>query len=188
MNPVKALALAFVLSLPVCAEDAGEKKEPETAKTPEDAWSQFQQAIGRKDKDRIWALLSKASREALEKELGARLKLTDPRERKEMAEELGITVEEYDKLTERELVLVMVLKSAEDPANDLLKVKVKDIKIDGDAAAGKRQASADEKDEETTDAFFLKEDGEWKLDIKRELEAQKEEAAPPPDEPPPDGK
>jgi hypothetical protein len=194
MNRVASAGAALLASLLILASPGMLRADPEkppaeeksVAKTPEEAWSQFQKAIGGKDKDRIWSLLSKDSRESLEKEIGGKLKSAEGTERAEMAKELGVTEEAFAKMSEKELVLAMILQAASASENDLVKLKVKDIKVDGDKAEGNRDVSADEKTEETTKAYFLKEDGEWKIDIKREMEearkdSEKEEPPPPDD-------
>lgn len=174
------LALAVLLPASLPAEP--DKPQPEdrpVAATPEEAWTQFQKAVESKDRERIWSLLSKDSREMLEKEIGSEMKGLEGKEAEEMAEEFGITVEEYSKMSEKDLILTRILVSAARDKNTLLKMKMQDIKVDGDKAEGRRDESGDGKD--LRPAYFLKEDGEWKLDAKREMERKEE---PPPDDAP----
>ncbi|MEK7468246.1 MAG: hypothetical protein AAB074_12605 [Planctomycetota bacterium] len=170
-----AAALAFLAPAGVMAEPEKPPADKEVAETPGNAWTQFQKAVEAKDRERIWALLSKDSRALLETELGAKLKSAEGDSRKQLAEEIGVTVEEFAKMSEKDLVLAMVIASATKDKDSILKMKVTDIKIDGDKAEGKRDEKGEGKEEDMGPAYFLKEDGEWKLDMKREMEENESE-------------
>lgn len=178
---VAAAALAFAVPRTLRADpEKPAPEEKETAKTPEEAWTQFQKAIAKPDKERIWALLGKESRAVLEKEIGAVMKAAEGEQKAEIAEEIGVTEEEFEKMTDKDLVIAMVLSAAKKDQNDIQNMKVTDIKIDGDKASAMRDESGKGIKEDARKAFFIKEDGEWKLDVKREMSDADGEAPPPP--------
>jgi len=182
-------ALAFALLFPAVLQAEPDKSPPEdkpVAKTPEDAWTQFQKAIEKKERERIWSLVSRASRELLEKEIGAKMKALEGTALAEMAEEIGLTPEEFAKLSEKDLVITRILSAAAKDKNSLLKMKLQNVKVDGDKAEGERDETGEGKKEDMGPAYFLKEDGEWKLDLKRELEEK--ESEPTDEEPAPEAK
>lgn len=178
-------AAAFALAVPRVVLADPEKPAPEekeTAKTPEEAWTQFQKAITKPDKERLWALLGKDSRKVLEDEIGSMMKAAGGEHKDEIAKELGVTVEEFDKMSEKDLAVAMLVASAKKEENDIQKMKVFEIKVDGDKAAGLRDEKGEGNKDEAKKAFFIKEDGEWKLDIKREMAGDDEGGGDEPDE------
>ncbi len=181
---IAAAALAFAVPGTLSAEpDKPAPEEKETAKSPDEAWTQFQKAIAKPDKERIWALLGKESRTVLEQEIGAVMKAAEGEHKEEIAEEIGVTVEEFEKMTSKDLVIAMLLSAAKKDQNDIQKMKVTEVKIDGDKASAMRDESGDGNKEDAKKAFFIKEDGEWKLDVKREMSDADGEAPPPTMEP-----
>lgn len=175
---VAALALAVPAALSA-DEEKPKPEEKETAKTPEEAWTQFQKAIGKGDKERLWALLGKESRKVLEDEIGAMMKAADGEHKAEIAKELGVSEEEFDKMSEKDLAVAMLLSMAKKEDNDIQKMKVSDVKVDGDKASGLRDEKGDGNKDEAKKAFFIKEDGEWKLDLKREMSEEGHDPEPP---------
>jgi len=179
--------MSLTFSSPAAADggkDGGEvKNEKETAKTPEEAFTQLKKAVEKKDGERFWALLSKDSQKILE-QMGEGLKTLEGESRDEAAKELGIKPEDMAQMSAKDLTLAKLFSdsNAEERA-EIQEMEIKDIAIDEDKAEGTRvQEGKDVKER----AFFIKEDGEWKLDVARELKAGSDEdpPEPPPVEPP----
>ncbi|MBI2920672.1 MAG: hypothetical protein HYY18_06260 [Planctomycetes bacterium] len=153
---------------PLRAEDEP-KEEKAVAKTPQEAFDQFKVAVKKKDKERFWTLLSKDSQKQVE-EMAAMMSEASEDEKSDMAEKLGITLDELAKLSPKDLMLA-VLFAADNAENldEIEKSELADVKEDGDKAAGTRIENKGDKEEKKERAFFVKEDGEWKLDLAREM-------------------
>jgi hypothetical protein len=149
----------------------GERRRP-VADTPDAAWTQFKAAAKRKDKERFWELLSRASQEMLEK-MGDAMKKQENPEHDDLLEALGVSEEELEKMSAREVAVGMLLsRDREEQLADLERMTLKDVKVDGDRATGTR-VDGDGKEEK---AYFVKEGGEWKVDPAKEIEEDEKEA------------
>ena len=107
--------------------------------------------------------------------MAAMMSESSEEEKAEMAEKLGITLDELAKLSPKDLMLGVLF--AEDNAEnieEIQKSELSDVKEDGDKAAATRIEKKGEKDEKKERAFFIKEDGEWKLDLAREMKEERE--------------
>lgn len=169
---VLTAAVVFAVS-PLRAEDEP-KPEKAVAKTPQEAFDQFKVAVKAKDKERFWTLLSKDSQKQVE-EMAAMMSEASEEEKADMAEKLGITLDELAKLSPKDLMLgVLFSEDNAENIEEIQKSELADVKEDGDKAAGTRVEKKGEKDERKENAFFIKEDGEWKLDLAREMKEERE--------------
>lgn len=173
---MKRLLASFALSLAATAAFAEDDKAPKKAETPEAAFDAFKEAIRSKDAERFWTILSAASRKVLE-EMGEQLKEEDESELAAIAKEAGVTLEDFLKLSAREVITKLVFaKENDENGKKIEEMKLSDVKVDGDAATATRMEGEAKKN-----AFFIREDGEWKIDVARELLEEKKESEPPPD-------
>ncbi|NUN47584.1 MAG: hypothetical protein HUU15_01975 [Candidatus Brocadiae bacterium] len=160
-----ALFLSFLLAVVLTAEEA----PPERAATPEEAWTQFKAAVLRADRVRTWSLLSAESRKEVEK-LGEAMSHLEGDERAERAEELGLSLDAYGRMSAKDLILAQLMASTrKDGGKELESIRIRDVAIDGDRAEGVRVEEESERP-----AWFVKEEGEWKLDLARELSEDEE--------------
>lgn len=176
---VSAVAAAFALLAPLAAFAEPEPPKPaekEVARTPEDAAKQFEAALKSKNRARAWELIGSESRKILEEKIGQTMKDAEGEERKEMAEELGVTEADYSSMSAKDLVLATIFaKFSAQNSKKEVSLTIKDVTIDGAKAEAKTAFG----DEEPTTSHFIKEDGEWKFDVKRDMDESGK--APPPD-------
>jgi hypothetical protein len=179
MKPARLLAV-FALACAAFADPDKPAPEKQVAKTPEEAAKQFETALKQKDKARTWELMSADSRKILEEQVGDKMKSAEGEERTELAEELGVSEEDYAKLSSRDLVISMLFaRYTAQNAKQEMKLAITDVKVDGDKAEAKTTFGQ----EEPSTSHFVKEDGEWKFDVKRDMDDAGRKP-PPPDQPP----
>ncbi|MCE9584989.1 MAG: hypothetical protein K8T20_21060 [Planctomycetes bacterium] len=177
-----AMAAAFALLAPVAGFAEPEPPAPakkEVAATPEDAAKQFEAALKGKNRARAWELIGSESRKVLEEKIGEAMKAAEGEERTELAEELGVSEADYATMSAKDLVLATLFaKFSAQNSKKEMSLTIKDVKVEG----GKAEAKTAFGDEEPTTSHFIKEDGEWKFDVKRDMDESGK--APPPDAPP----
>jgi hypothetical protein len=159
MRPLGCLVLV------AAAAFAEEAKPEEGAATPQECFDRFKKAVADRDGAGFWTLLSKGSREVFE-ELGRELLKSEGEDREELATRLGVTTDELAEMTPRDVVVgALLAESNKESLADLDAMKLKDVKVEGDRATAERT----EKDEKSEKAYFVREEGGWRLDLAREL-------------------
>lgn len=157
-------ALCAILSSVVRAED---KKRGET---PEDAYNAMVESILAGKLDETWEFFSQGSRQLLADQMGEvkkRLESLGEEEKSEMAEAMGVTIEDLEKLTNEELARKMmkaqfVKLMADEEAKEKMKgTKWKSGEVDGDRAV----CVTVEADGTTDTIVMLKEKGIWRIDL-----------------------
>ncbi|MEK7468245.1 MAG: hypothetical protein AAB074_12600 [Planctomycetota bacterium] len=156
MRFVTAFALAIALPLAALAEEAGEKKGPEPAKTPEECYALACKALCDGEGDTYWFCLSRETR----KQLIAQAEEAKKNHAKELAAALKVTEEELAKIEPRDVALRQVLGAMNDEVRKMLKKqKLSAVKIDGEKATGTLEIDGD-----LSPIEFVKEDEGWRID------------------------
>ncbi len=164
--PRFALALALCAILP-CLALADDKKRGET---PEDAYNAMMESILAGKLDETWEFFSEGSRKLLADQMGefkTRLESVGDEEKAQVAEAMGVTLEDLEKLTNEELARKMVkaqfLKLMGD---EEAKKKMKGTKWKSGEVKGDRAVCVTVEADGTTDTIvMLKEKGIWRLDL-----------------------
>ncbi len=166
------VALLACLSVRVLAED---KKRGET---PEDSYKAMMECILEGKPEGAWDYFSAGSRAMMAEQMGKvkeHLKSLGEAGGKQAAEELGITLEDLDKLTNEEIAKKMAVaqfrKIAED---DEAKAKMKGTKFKSAEIKEDRAVCVTVEPDGTEETIvMLKEDGIWRLDLPETDKAKK---------------